>query len=269
VPDLVLGPLLRYVGEHEATVWVETDEACEVEILGRRERTWRVGTHHYALVTIDGLQSGSSTLPHHHPYSMSKDGDPQGREVDAVHALALRMRAEPQGRWPHVLLMLGEQVYADETSPGAHGFIRGRRDTSVDPGLQVADFEEYTRLYYDAWQDPAIRWLLSTVSSAMIFDDHDVHDVHDDWNTSAAWVAEYRAKPWWDRRIVGAFTSYWIYSTSATCRRDSSRKTTSIDECAGPTTPSRCSTTSPAAPTARPTARSGATAATSGARGSW
>lgn len=42
----------------------------------------------------------------------------------------------------------------------------------------------------------------------MIFDDHDVHD---DWNTSAAWVAEYRAKPWWDRRIVGAFSSYWIY----------------------------------------------------------
>ena len=33
--ELVLGPLLRYVGETEATVWVETDEPCEVEILGR------------------------------------------------------------------------------------------------------------------------------------------------------------------------------------------------------------------------------------------
>src|SRR5215218_7447057 len=28
---LVLGPLLRYVGETDATVWVETDQPCEVE----------------------------------------------------------------------------------------------------------------------------------------------------------------------------------------------------------------------------------------------
>ena len=34
---LVLGPLLRYVGETEAVVWVETDEPCEVEILGHSE----------------------------------------------------------------------------------------------------------------------------------------------------------------------------------------------------------------------------------------
>ena len=30
----------------------------------------------------------------------------------------------------------------------------------------------------------------------MIFDDHDVHD---DWNTSQAWVEEMRAQPWWQR----------------------------------------------------------------------
>ena len=42
----------------------------------------------------------------------------------------------------------------------------------------------------------------------MIFDDHDVHD---DWNTSAAWVEQMREKSWWEERIVGAFMSYWIY----------------------------------------------------------
>src|SRR3712207_6687062 len=52
------------------------------------------------------------------------------------------------------------------------------------------------------------RSLLSTVPSAMIFDDHDVHD---DWNTSAARVRQVRAKPWWEERIVGVFMSYWIY----------------------------------------------------------
>ena len=42
----------------------------------------------------------------------------------------------------------------------------------------------------------------------MIFDDHDVHD---DWNISATWIAQMRAKPWWEERILGAYMSYWIY----------------------------------------------------------
>ena len=32
--QLILGPLLRDLGERDATVWVETDEACRVQVLG-------------------------------------------------------------------------------------------------------------------------------------------------------------------------------------------------------------------------------------------
>ena len=53
-----------------------------------------------------------------------------------------------------------------------------------------------------------IRWLLSTVGSTMLFDDHDVHD---DWNISIDWLEEMRAKPWWHDRITGALVSYWAY----------------------------------------------------------
>ena len=53
-----------------------------------------------------------------------------------------------------------------------------------------------------------IRWLFSTLSSAMIFDDHDVHD---DWNSSQAWLEEARTKEWWRDHIVGALASYWVY----------------------------------------------------------
>ena len=87
--------------------------------------------------------------------------------------------------WPHALLLLGDQVYADEVSPAVKEFIRSRRDPEVPPYETVADFEEYTRLYRESWGQPTMRWLLSTVPSAMIFDDHDVHD---DWNTSIDWV---------------------------------------------------------------------------------
>ena len=42
----------------------------------------------------------------------------------------------------------------------------------------------------------------------MVWDDHEVHD---DWNTSASWVAEMRRKPWWEERIAGAIATYWLY----------------------------------------------------------
>jgi hypothetical protein len=45
--ELILGPLLRYAGETEATVWVETDTACKVEVLGCSSPTFRIGHHHY------------------------------------------------------------------------------------------------------------------------------------------------------------------------------------------------------------------------------
>jgi hypothetical protein len=148
------------------------------------------------------------SAPHEPPYSLSKDQDSRGREIDAVYAYVKRMIEQDEVEWPHLMLWVGDQVYADEVSPGTADFIRSRRSVDEPPGDQVADFEEYSHLYWDSWGDPSIRWILSTVSSAMIFDDHDVHD---DWNTSEAWLHEYRAKHWWNDRIVGALMSYWIY----------------------------------------------------------
>ena len=120
----------------------------------------------------------------------------------------MRMRELPVEEWPDLLLMLGDQVYADEDAPETRRFIRERRGVDGEPGDEVADFEEYTRLYRESWGEEAIRWLLSVVPTTMIFDDHDVHD---DWNTSISWLEEMRSKPWWDRRITGALASYWVY----------------------------------------------------------
>ena len=249
--ELIIGPVLRHVGERDATVWVETDAACEVEILGSSSTTFAVAGHHYALVVIESLQPGEDhpyevrldgelawpppewpypassirtmqpggevrlgfgscrvAAPHEPPYCLRKDEDEEGREIDALAALAERMRAEPRERWPHQMLFLGDQVYADEVSPKAMEFIRSRRESGGEHGDEVADFEEYTRLYWESWSSPPVRWVLSTVASAMIFDDHDVHD---DWNTSYAWREHVTGESWWMERITGAFMSYWLY----------------------------------------------------------
>jgi PhoD-like phosphatase len=252
VGGLILGPMLRYVSQTEATVWVETDEPCEVEVLGERDRTFCIDGHHYALICLRDLEPGSTleyeveldgervwpepdsgfppsvlrtlspdprlrivfgscrvAVPHHPPWTLTKDEDPEhGREIDALYALAIRMRELPAEEWPDILLMIGDQVYADEDAPETRKFIRERRGIDGEPGDDVSDFEEYTRLYRETWGDETIRWLLSVVPSAMLFDDHDVHD---DWNTSIAWLEEMRSKPWWNRRVAGALASYWVY----------------------------------------------------------
>jgi hypothetical protein len=250
-PALVLGPLLRYVSETAATIWVETDRQCLVEILGHRARTFEVSGHHYALVVINGLRPGGE-----HQYQVALDGivrwpepgsryppsvlrtlDPgrpvrldfgscriaelpgaargrgrarreQQQGVDALRSCALDLCETPRERWPDIMFLIGDQVYADEVGPATREFIGQRRDPSAPPGYQVADFAEYCFLYREAWSEPSVRWLLSTVPTAMIFDDHDVHD---DWNISAAWRRDYQAKPWWRDRITSAYMSYWVY----------------------------------------------------------
>jgi hypothetical protein len=72
----------------------------------------------------------------------------------------------------------------------------------------VVGFAEYTRLYLESWTDPDVRWLLSTVPSVMIFDDHEIID---DWNTSESWRRDQRAQSWWPERIAAGLSSYWLY----------------------------------------------------------
>jgi hypothetical protein len=201
VPNLILGPLLRYTGESDATVWVETDGPCEVEVVAggssHRARTFHVEGHYYALVRVVDLEPGTYyeysvvldgerrwpeadagfppsfirtidpqrpfklafgscriTLPQKPPYTLKKDQDKRGRGADALYALAETIRHElpPEtDAWPDALLLLGDQVYADEVSLGTLEFIRSRRNPKDGPGETVANFEEYTHLYYDSW----------------------------------------------------------------------------------------------------------------------
>src|SRR3954467_10408633 len=246
-PVLLLGPLLRHVDPVSATVWVETDRPCDVDVLGRRARTFCVDGHHYALVVVEDLEPGSTTPyevrlddvrvwpPRNSEFPPSRIRTPgrqgpfrlafgscryasprtveksEGIPPDALDLYAGRVAALPEDQWPDALVLLGDQVYADELTKQTRSWLRRRRDGRKEnrsPDDQVADFEEYTRLYFESWRDPQVRWLLSTVPSSMIFDDHEMID---DWNTSAAWRREVTAADWWAARIAGGLVSYWVY----------------------------------------------------------
>ena len=147
------------------------------------ERTFQVAGHSYAIIVVDGLTPGSNTPyevllrwrarladrrvavpaepdPDDRPGPSLrlifgscrspvavKVNDPTGSGEDVLGAYARRIVREAPDDWPDALLMLGDQVYADETSPRPRAFIASRRDPRQPPYDQVADFEEYTRLY--------------------------------------------------------------------------------------------------------------------------
>jgi len=257
VADLLLGPMLRYVSETSATIWVETDERCTVGILDRHVPTFCVGGHHYALVVIEDLEPNSSTeyevrldgdlrwpvqgsglpasriqthggsgsarivfgscrtaAPHEPPWSLELALDSRGRGVDALYAFALAMLEQPAEEWPHLAVFLGDQVYADDSSPKARERIaEARKDLDHDPetGLPpelVDGFEEYTWLYHESWSPEMERWFFSNVPSVMIFDDHDMID---DWNISDSWVRKIRQRDWWEDHVIGGLMTYWLY----------------------------------------------------------
>ncbi|MDG4767226.1 alkaline phosphatase D family protein [Solwaraspora sp. WMMD406] len=211
--------------------------------------TFSAYDHHYALVVVTGLAAGASARYEvflddrrvwpdpESPYPASvirtrRDDTQPVRLVfgscrettqhsttrrlppDALDAYSRRlMGLDPGGDdWPDLLLLLGDQVYADETSPMIQRFLRRRRRhrglPPDAPADQVVSYEEYTKLYLESWRDPEIRWLLSTVPSVMIFDDHEIID---DWNTSASWRAQMRRQSWWSERISSGLASYWVY----------------------------------------------------------
>ncbi|CAN5401958.1 alkaline phosphatase D family protein [soil metagenome] len=207
--------------------------------------TFAVHAHHYALVEVTGLTAGTDaayqvevdgtplwptadpdrppsrlrTLHGGDPLRMafgscrtSVPHDAKGHlnhGIDALRTYGIALaRDEPAPEWPELRLLLGDQVYADETSEQMRDFISSRRSLDEPPGKELKDFAEYAHLYSLAWGEPWLRWLFSCLPTTMIFDDHDVRD---DWNTSWRWRERMEATTWWHGRIVAALSSYWVY----------------------------------------------------------
>jgi hypothetical protein len=75
VSELVLGPVVRYAGSEDATVWVETDGPATVEVRpegapAASAATFTVAGHHYAIVHCADLPPDTAT-----PYTVALDGE--------------------------------------------------------------------------------------------------------------------------------------------------------------------------------------------------
>src|ERR1700704_4329845 len=95
VPDaLRVGPLIRHVGAHDATIWVETARPGCVEVRAGTssgsERTFQVAGHSYAIVALDGLVAGSNT-----PYEGRFEGKVVWPPADSPYPPSLIRTIDP------------------------------------------------------------------------------------------------------------------------------------------------------------------------------
>ena len=308
-----LGPIVRFVSQTTASVWVQLDERCAVMLsakplttdkkakkkTGTEHVVWtvEVGSRNYAVAYLTDLAAATQykyRLSYVPLYSGTKKSWPETPAdvrkskylvEDSMKELALgtgpvfRTFAEPkkepfrlafgscrkwQGgadeeegadilsefgdwlletqndrltRWPHTLLMLGDQIYADSVSPDVRRvlFKKRRKYGLPDPftvpttlkltprslerlpsdeqkagagNFHLIHFDEFATMYEASWADKRVCNVFANVPTFMIFDDHDVTD---DWNLTAGWIQQAEDTSPWSASIADALVAYWLY----------------------------------------------------------
>lgn len=205
-------------------------------------RTVNVGGHFYALLVLSGLQAGTWYDYRLSATSLSAPADisfepEEGTLLQCFHTLDLpevggalrlmygscrnlsetapdalnafgswlrRFRDERESRWPHLLLLVGDQIYADEpVESQSHQSHQKRPEQPI-----VQSFEDYAGHYSRAWtSDEGIRQVLAALPTAMIFDDHEITN---GWNSTPRWQLE-ALQQGLESTLVDGLVAYWIY----------------------------------------------------------
>lgn len=207
-----------------------------------------VGNRHYALLQLGGLQA--STWYDYHIASRTGEGQPDSipavsaliqcfrtldppasdnelrlaygscrkpsaPEPDALNAFGDWLIAsfdERETAWPHLLLLIGDQIYADDfmgrrgRRKGASALRRDGQPEGMRRGAQT--FTDFAVLYTKTWtSDDGIRQVLAALPTFMIFDDHEITN---GWNTTPDWRAR-ALKRGLEHLLVDGLVAYWVY----------------------------------------------------------
>lgn len=131
-------------------------------------------------------------------------------EPDALSAFGSWLIASIEQResvWPHLLLLIGDQIYADDfTGRRKQKRFHARPDPAAEP-VETQAFEDFALMYLEAWADQGTRQVFAVLPTYMIFDDHEISN---GWNTSSTWRA-YALQHGFERTLVDGLVAYWVY----------------------------------------------------------
>jgi len=109
--------------------------------------------------------------------------------------------AEREKNWPRLLLLIGDQIYADEPS---EDFLQ--RHPHLKKGAQT--FADFANMYEYAWTcDEQVRQVLAALPVYTIFDDHEIIN---NWDIAPTWRVR-ALKHGKEQLLVDGLVAYWVY----------------------------------------------------------
>ena len=184
---------------------------------GLRPSTWYTYTLHVTSEAEDGTNTQSPLWQGFRTFAALEDTNKQPLRVaygscrkldqpekDTLAAFGRWLREHREQReqeWPHLLLMIGDQVYADQPPPGLL-----KRQPGQAPVASC--FEDFTLLYQHAWSsNENVRQVLAVLPTFMLFDDHEITN---NWNAEPNWQEE-ALRQGQEQTIVDGLVAYWLY----------------------------------------------------------
>ncbi len=125
-------------------------------------------------------------------------------QIDALSAFGRWLRVHDEQKeavWPHLLLLLGDQIYADQPSQEIK-----QHYPQLHSGAKT--FEDFATLYEYEWtQDSDVRQVLACIPTFMIYDDHEITN---NWNITPQWFAT-MLQNGREQVLVDGLIAYWVY----------------------------------------------------------
>ncbi len=151
---------------------------------------------------VETTQAEHAPSPLYFAYGSCRKSEEQS--VDALSAFGAWLTSQfeqREGAWPHLLLLIGDQIYADQPPTEL-------RKAYPQLAHGANTFEDFALLYKHAWtQDKDVRQALAVIPTYMIFDDHEITN---NWNISPTWRTTALQKGL-AQALVDGLVAYWVY----------------------------------------------------------
>jgi phosphodiesterase/alkaline phosphatase D-like protein len=171
--------------------------------------------------------------------------DHEGRDALADYSDHLeKEHADRLTTWPHLLLLMGDQIYSDDVAQAAVDKILAYRSERIDAGERIPlglmnsyspdfskiekhrsagligskytgtgkfhclSFQEWARLYETTWNRPEVRRLFANIPTFMLPDDHDLTNSFD---ITGGWHEQMNNDRDWRAALRDAMMAYWLY----------------------------------------------------------
>jgi phosphodiesterase/alkaline phosphatase D-like protein len=126
---------------------------------------------------------------------------PQQDTLDALGQWLIKHSDLREQTWPHVLLLMGDQIYAD-VPPSPLVQLRPHMKGGA------TSFEDFASQYSYVWTNTVnVRQVLACIPTYMTCDDHEITD---GWNGTPTWRA-HMLQSGQEQVLIDGMVAYWVY----------------------------------------------------------